>query len=269
MSYSPLTHLTPQMGPNSSDNFFDVDRQPDRRIGYDVDQETIRRDGRLYGDYDELIHPHVSGSEATIIPRNQDSGMHEYIESVDNSGEKVYNLKGMLDLNQKPLMDDMIVMGNGRVGDVEISGGAITPNVDLTMVHDNSKTSIKGILDDNAVNSIFFSDMNVKVLNDAMRYGVYQKTKRVIGEQSQNELAIIMRSIMLQYANFQASADQVVEEVKRLNQKVLLFCIDMISSNVLQQMQYLEDIKTLPTPIDHPAYVEHPKNLTYDISNLL
>lgn len=269
MSYSALDNLTPQMSARSSDNFFDMDQGPDRSIGYDIDQKGIAIDGQLQGDYDEMIHAHVSGSGATIIPRNQDSGMHEYIESADSSGEKVYNLKGMLDLNQKPLMDDMIVVGNGRVGDVDLESGAIMPQVDLTMVHDNSKTSIKGILDDNAVNSIFFSDMNVKVLNDAMRYGVYQKTKQVIGEQSQNELAIIMRSIMLQYANFQASADQVVEEVKRLNQKVLLFCIDMISSNVLQQLQYLEEIKTLPMPIDRPSYVEHPKNLTYDISNLL
>lgn len=269
MSYSPLANLTPQMAPRSSDTFFDVDQGPDRSIGYDIDKEKTRINGRFYGDYDEHVHPHVSGGGATIIPRNMDDGMHEYIESTDSSGEKVYNLKGMLDLNQKPLMDDLIVKGNGRVGDVELAGGAITPQVDLTMVHDNSKTSIKGILDENAVNSIFFSDMNVKVLNDAMRYGVYQKTKKVIGEQSQNELAIIMRSIMLQYANFQARAEEVVEEVKRLNQKVLLFCIDMISSNVLQQVQYLEDIKTLPTPIDRPAYVEHPKNLTYDISNLL
>lgn len=269
MSYSVLANLTPQMAPNSSDTFFDADRGADHSIGYDVDKKKTLMNGRYYGDYDETINPHVSGAAATIIPRNQDSGMHEYIESVDNSGEKVYNLKGMLDLNQKPLMDDMIVVGNGRVGDVELSGGAIKEKVDMTMVHDNSQTSIKGILDENAVNSIFFSDMNVKVLNDAMRYGVYQKTKQVIGEQSQNELAIIMRSIMLQYANFQAAADQVIEEVKRLNQKVLIFCVDMISSNVLQQLQYLEDIKTLPTPIDRPAYVEHPKNLTYDISNLL
>lgn len=269
MSYSALENLTPQMAPSSSDTFFDINRGPDHSVGYDIDKEKILMNGRYYGDYDEIIHPHVSGSGATIIPRNQEAGMREYIESVDNSGEKVYNLKGMLDLNQKPLMDDMIIIGNGRVGDVELSGGAIREQVDMTMVHDNSQTSIKGILDDNAVNSIFFSDMNVKVLNDAMRYGVYQKTKQVIGEQSQNELAIVMRSIMLQYANFQASADQVIEEVKRLNQKVLLFCVDMISSNVLQQLQYLEDIKTLPTPIDRPAYVEHPKNLTYDISNLL
>ena len=52
-----------------------------------------------------------------------------------------------------------------------------------------------------------------------------------------------MRSIMLQYANFQAAADKVIEEVKMLNQKVLTYCIDMISTNVLQQEKYLEDIE--------------------------
>ena len=74
---------------------------------------------------------------------------------------------------------------------------------------------------------------------------------------------------MLQYANFQAAADKVIEEVKMLNQKVLTYCIDIISSNVLQQKKYLEDLENLPVPIDRPQYVEHPRNFTYDISNLL
>ena len=73
------------------------------------------------------------------------------------------------------------------------------------------------------MNNIFFSDMNVKVLNDAIRHGVYQRTNNVIDKQSGNELYIVMRSIMLQYANFQATSENIIDEIQRLNIKVILY----------------------------------------------
>jgi hypothetical protein len=274
MSSSYLQHLNPTFGSHKSDNFFLWDPSKpnngaDASIGYDVDGVQINRDGAIYGDYDDYKHPHLSGN-ASIIKRNPDIGPQAYLESSEGDENRSYNLKNMLELNQKPTMDDMVVIGNGRVGDIDNKGTReFLPNTDLTMVHDNQETSIKGLLEGNAVNTIFFSDMNMKVLQDSLRYGVYQKTNQVIGLQSSEELAIVMRSIMLQYANFQSTSDAVVEEVRRLNGKVLIYCIDNVSTNVAQQLKYLEDLRTLPTPIDRPTYVEHPKNLTYDISNLL
>ena len=88
-----------------------------------------------------------------------------------------------------------------------------------------------------------------------IRYGVHQKTKQVISNQSPDELYIIMRSIMLQYANFRTEADKVIDEIKRLNAKVLAYCIDNVSSNVQQYMQYIEDISKLRVPMEHPQYL--------------
>jgi len=274
MSSSYLQHLTPGFKSGSSDNYFlwnDTDpyKGADTSIGYDVDKAKISIGGKQYGDYDEFVKPHLSSGES-VIPRQLNQGKQTYSHRDSADGGKVYNMTDMLGLNPDATMGEMIVVGNGRVGDIDrTESGKFLPNTDLTMVHDNKETAIKGILDENAVTSIFFSDMNMKVLQDAMRYGVYQKTQKIIGEQSKNELYIIMRSIMLQYANFQSSADSVLEEVRRLNGKVLIYCIDSVSSNVSQQLKYLEELKTLPTPIDRPAYVEHPRNLTYDMSNLL
>ena len=274
MSSSYLQHLIPAFGTNPSNNYFlwDSDKPnngANSSIGYDVDGTKININGVIYGDYDEYKQPHLSGN-SSVIKRLPDIGPQNYLESSEGDDDKTYNLKNMLDLNQKPTMDDMIVEGNGRVGDIDkITPGEFLPNKDLTMVFDDKETSIKGILEGNAINTIFFSDMNIKVLQNALRYGVYQKTKQVIGEQSPEELYIVMRSIMLQYANFQSTWDAVIEEIRGLNGKVLIYCIDNVSSNVAQQLKYIEELKTLPTPIDLPAYVEHPKNLTYDISNLL
>ena len=274
MSASYLNNLTPGFKPINSDKFFSWDSSKpyngaDVNTGYDFDDVEYRRQGKMYGDYEQYIHENVSGGQ-TIIPVSPDDGTVNYMGSSEGD-DRAYDLKEMLNMNSKPTVENMIIVNNGRVGDASqgSSSGPFNPGAGLTMVHDNKETSIRGILDENAVNSLFFSDMNVKVVNDAMRYGVYQRTKQVIAPQSQNELYIIMRSIMLQYANFQAAADKVIEEVKMLNQKVLTYCIDIISSNVLQQKKYLEDIENLPVPIDRPQYVEHPRNFTYDISNLL
>ena len=274
MSSSPLNNLTSDFQ-TTPGNFFKVTGDPykgaDTSIGYDIDGKTFTQNGVEYGDYDEYVQPHLSAGEL-VIPHDKKSGLHrKYLESRDKDGEKVYNMKDFLDLNQKGSMDDMIVEGNGRVGDVKlaVSDAFVKKPVDLTMAHDNQETSIKGILDGNAVNTIFFSNMNVKVLQDALRYGVYKKTGQVVDEQSPNELYIVMRSIMLQYANFQAGSEAVIAEVQRLNTKVLIYCIDIVSSNVLQHLKYLDELQTLPVPIDRPSYVVHPKNLTFDISNLL
>ena len=275
MSGSYLQNLTPAFGTRSSANFFVWDPSKpnngaDPSIGYDVDKNQINMNGVIYGDYDDYKHPHLSGGGSSVIRRLPDIGPQKYLESSEGDDDKTYNLKSMLDLNQKPTMDDMIVVGNGRVGDVDkVVPGEFLPNKDLTMVYDDTETSIKGNLEGNAVNTIFFSDMNMKVLQNALRYGVYQRTNKVIGQQSPEELYIVMRSIMYQYANFQSTSEAIVEEIRRLNGKVLIYCIDNVSSNVAQQLKYIEELKTLPTPIDRPAYVEHPKNLTYDISNLL
>ena len=192
MSYSPVTNLTPQDRP--SGNFYKVTDDPymgaDTSVGYDIDGKTFTQAGVKYGNYDEYVQPHLSAGEL-VIPHDKKSGLHrKYLESRDQDGERIYNLKDFLDLNQKGSMDDMIVEGNGRVGDVKlaVSDAFVKKPVDLTMAHDNVDTSIKGILDGNAVNTIFFSEMNVKVLQNALRYGVYQKTGKVVDEQSPNEL---------------------------------------------------------------------------------
>ena len=118
------------------------------------------------------------------------------------------------------------------------------------------------------MNDIFFSDMNIKGLQDSIRYGVHQETGKVVSEQSQNELYVVMRSIMLQFANFQTASENVIEEIKRLNRKVLIYCIENVSSNVKQHAGYVADLSKLPVPMDMPVY-HNKKNYTYDISNLL
>ena len=66
--------------------------------------------------------------------------------------------------------------------------------------------------------------MNVKVIQDTLRRRVYQNTDQVISEQSSNDLFIIMRSIMLQYANFRVGVDNIVDENKTFECESIRLC---------------------------------------------
>ena len=62
----------------------------------------------------------------------------------------------------------------------------------------NARVRING-LQSNPVSEVFFSDMNISALHDAIRYRVWIETdkKHVIGQQSRDQLLFVMRSIYL------------------------------------------------------------------------
>ena len=110
--------------------------------------------------------------------------------------------------------------------------------------------------------------MNTDIIQQTIRYKVFENTDKVISNQSSNTLFIIMRSMMLQYGNFRVSVEGLNDEIRELNKKVVDYCTENITSNLLQYLGYIKDIEKLPTPMDRPVY-HNKENFTYDISNLL
>jgi hypothetical protein len=168
-------------------------------------------------------------------------------------------------------MDDLLSsekFNNGRVPDVKmISNVNKLPDGDLVILNDNQQTGIKGILEENVINDIFLSEMNTKVIQDTIRYAVYQNTNMVIDYQSPRELYIIMRSIMLQHANFRVGQSGLLDEIKKLNKFVVDYAVKEVSSNVEQYDVYIKDIQNLPTPMDRPGFSsDTSRNRSQDIS---
>ena len=276
-------------------SYYRLSDGPDPNVGIDIDNQVYGSPPNEYGDYEVLTKPTLSGG-SFVIPSDQDMGIPtEYRARQDN--EKLYRMNQFLESDQRggtmlssgndsfsgelyreildeesvPIEDVKLNENfNGRVSDANVLKDTILPqsNQEIIINKDYQDTSIKGLLEKNAINDIFFSEINMKAVNDSIRYGVYQKTSDVISKQSQNELYGVMRSIMLQYANFQTTADNIIEEIKRLNSKVILYCVENISSNVIQHKGYVNDLTKLPEPIQRPQMVEK-QNYTYDISNLL
>ena len=156
---------------------------------------------------------------------------------------------------------------NGRVSDIRrISNYR---KIDENILYDNSReTSLKGILEPSKVSNIFFSNENQEILQKNIRYGVYQEINKKISKQSKEELITIMRSIYLQEGGQMVNSNnEVIEEIKKLNDKVINYSVKHIVVKLKQHDMYLNDLSRLPVPIDRPQYDK--KTMSYDMSNLL
>ena len=258
-------------------------------VGIDIDGAIVSSapGGGNYYDYDLLTRPSVSGSGIIIPPANDGFPRRsDYTNKPDQNRQffnadgtlkrredgmaDAFRLKSSVEDDQSASLDTQIGdVNNGRMNDIKVVQEVSVPEgTDIVIKKDNTDTSIKGILEQNSINDIFFSEMNTKVVQDTIRYKVHQNTQQVISEQSTNDLYIIMRSIMLQFANFRTDVDNIVDEIRSLNEKVVEYSVENITSNVKQHQGYIEHLSKLPTPLDMPVY-HNKRNFTYDISNLL
>lgn len=143
---------------------------------------------------------------------------------------------------------------NGRV--TGLSGRPFQP-LPMTVDSQNNNNSfqhqaLKGIQEETKLSALFFSNVNMKIIQDRVRYEVWLRTnkKHVIAPQNIIELEIIMRGIYLQYAlNLNCKYK---DQIERLNQLVIDWCVPRVLVEVEQHFAYLDRIQTLPVPIDLP-----------------
>ena len=121
-------------------------------------------------------------------------------------------------------------------------------NIDLNYEIDNNYQevelnnfkgdAIKGNFDKNCLNDVFFSDDNIDALQIGMRNMVANVTEgeEIIGRQSDIELKIIMKAIYLEYGKNQN--DNILEQVRDLNKKVLDFAVPRILVEIKQHKNY-------------------------------
>lgn len=106
------------------------------------------------------------------------------------------------------------------------------------------------------LSELYFSKANIDLLQDQLRHRLYQFSdgRYKIDRQSDTELKIIMRSYYLQYGKFKSC--NLKEQIIELNELVIQFCVPKIYDEIQQYNSYIQDVETLPMPL------EHPKNLS-------
>ena len=110
---------------------------------------------------------------------------------------------------------------------------------------------IRGNWESNLLNQTFFSQANFKIIQNKIRFEVFQQTGTIIDEQSSDDMFMIMRAIYLSYGR--NLPDRIKEQVEELNSRVADWCIPKIVAEVQIYGQYLKDINTMPVPMAHPV----------------
>jgi len=107
--------------------------------------------------------------------------------------------------------------------------------------------AIKGVFSSTPLSKLFFSRFNINLLQEGLKSMVFKKScgKYVIGNQSEDELSMIMRAIFLEHGNHRGFDEK--KQVLELNSKVLLYSVPRIISSIEQYYMYLKDISEGPS----------------------
>jgi hypothetical protein len=109
-----------------------------------------------------------------------------------------------------------------------------------------------GVWNENDLSKTFFSESNIKIIQNGIRAGVYKVSngQYIIGQQDCDSLKIIMRSIYLQHAANQKN--NIKGQITELNKMVLEYCVHQVYSEAQGYVKYLRDVSTLAVPLAHP-----------------
>jgi phosphopantetheine adenylyltransferase len=149
---------------------------------------------------------------------------------------------------------------NGRVNIVEAPSPEVQFKMQERIAIKNKTTeyreAIAGDLESNLLATVYFSAANIQIIQNGLRAGVYKMSndKYVIAPQNMDTLKIIMRSIFLQYAEF--DMNNITKEVSRLNNMVLDYAVQSVYNEAVGYMKYCEDQSTLAVPLELPQQVD-------------
>ena len=128
-----------------------------------------------------------------------------------------------------------------------------------------NKEAIRNLQSDSVLSRAYFSQQNINIIQNAIRHQVWLQSnnQKIISNQSEVEIQIVMRSIYLQYAR--NLPNQIKEQISDLNKRVVNYCVPIIMSNMTQYQQYRRDVSQLPVPQAHPQQVSNAGSKTLEL----
>ncbi len=142
---------------------------------------------------------------------------------------------------------------NGRVDIISEDPDAKLKMFEKIAIRNRATTygeSLNGVLEDNVLAQVFFSEGNIQIIQNAIRSGVFKMSNSKFNVPPQNidALKIVMRSTYLQYAKH--TATNITEQVEELNQLVLDYCIHFVYNESISYVKYLQDQNSLVVPLE-------------------
>jgi hypothetical protein len=155
---------------------------------------------------------------------------------------------------------------NANTGRIDIMGKT---NLDVFSLYDqiplsettsDFREALTGTTTSTMLSVAFFSKENIKIIQNAIKAGVYKLSNGLfsIGEQNEDTLKIIMRSIFLQ--NSKHGCD-VTSQIVELNKLVCDYAVPQVYGEADGYMKYKRDISTMAKPIQRPISTYHNNTL--------
>lgn len=174
---------------------------------------------------------------------------------MSNSENNMFKLLNSGKKNQELLLNNI---KNGRVN---IMGKPISKDAFPLFQQSNTgnllykNEALKSIQDKSQLSDLYFSDKNIEAIQKILKYRIWLESdkKHTITNQSERELKIIMRSIFLQHGKF--NNNNILDQVKKLNEIVVKYCIPNILSNIEMYLGYKKTVSSLPVPLILPKNV--------------
>ena len=102
---------------------------------------------------------------------------------------------------------------------------------------------------DTPLSKVFFSASNMNTIQTNLRIVVREKTGYLIGRQSDEQVAIVMRGMYILYAD---PGNEIDTEVRRLNAIVLSQLAPMVGTGIAAYIGYMRDSTQMHVPHERP-----------------
>ena len=216
---------------------------------YDKDVVTQLYGGKLYD-------PRGVASQLGVVTEHDDPLGLLYTKKCHGDGTS-YDLTCLEDMDED-LLDVINEIDDRNLGyDPNREINRIVKKV--TIFDTNMGDSVKGNFTESLLSYNFMSKINANVIQDMIRYEVYKKTNQYISIQSNKELFIIMRSILLQHGDMSLTDKRIViRHIKQLNKLIIKYSVDNIIQNMSNYNKYINELDKLIVPV-----IDIPENTQY------
>jgi hypothetical protein len=141
-------------------------------------------------------------------------------------------------------------ISNGRVDILGPIGPQFNLSDKIPLRHCSTyRDALNGSWTKSLLSTMFFSEENITILQNAIKRGVYEQSNRqfLIGNQNCDELKIIMRSIYLENCN-NLPVD-IKYQISTLNDMVTKYAITQVYNEAVGYLKYKQDVSTIATPL--------------------
>ena len=154
-------------------------------------------------------------------------------------------------------------MSNGRIdimGKTNLDVFTLYDHMPIKETSSDFREALTGTSTQTNLSNAFFSKENIEIIQNAIKSGVYKMSNQrfVIGNQNEDTLKIIMRSIFLQNVKH---GHNVTHEISELNKLVCEYAVPQIYGEADGYMKYKRDVSTMAKPIQRPISTYHTNTL--------